>query len=113
MHTETIKAFGILLCVLVAAGLLDVFIVQLFQPPVFLVSFLHGALLMLFVVENWELLRELEQSKPLKDECKVQEEIICQMMTADRIVETHRRRHSAPAHGSNIVQRASACMYMI
>ena len=110
MHT--IIGFGILSVGLVAAGLFDVFIVHMFQPPVILVVFLHGAFLMLFAVENWGLLRELEQSKPLKDKCKVQQEIICQMMTTDRLVATIPRRHSAPARGSTIMQH-SAYMYMI
>jgi hypothetical protein len=71
---------------LAAAGLSDAYIATLLNPSLAFACFLHGAVVMLYALENWGLLRDLESASELKDKVRIQADLICQLMTADRLV---------------------------
>ena len=91
---------GVLLALLAAAGFADAYlVVGLLRLPPFVACFVHGAVVMLYVAENWALLRDLQSADTLETKVRMQAELISRLMTADQLVvcaHTHhaRRRHS-------------------
>lgn len=97
------KRYILLLSFLVCIGLMDAAVIHIFYIHPFLCNFIHGALLGLYVLENWSMLQDLKQSSETLKDLESKERLVQRLRI--RISDLHGQLLEAKADKTEIKKK--------